>query len=207
MSNKVNVSPTVVEDALRHSTIIQSSELDLNWSLSSLVKGWMRLIGIDPIAPKKKWLRLLWMFHHWLCFTFTVGINVYTVVSFYFNTTHPEFFSTNRPTKTSRWNTWIDYVNTAIHSITVQLYLLLFFPKKWNRLKESLDNAEYQLNFSWSHTYSQFRSICNVSTAFIIFLVSYKYKIPLSCKEDYCFKLLLGWICHLYHAFIRMDFQ
>ena len=168
--NKVNVRPTVVEDVL-------PSELDLNWSLSPLVKGWMRLIAIDPIAPKNKWHWLLWMAHRLLCFTFTVGINTYIVFSFYSETTFTEFFSTNKPTKTSQWNTWIDYVNTAIHAVSVHLYLLLLFPKKWNRLKESLDNAEYQLSFpqtssSLNTIYLRFRNISRVSIALIVLLVS-----------------------------------
>jgi len=167
--NKVNVRPTVAEDVLR------PSELDLNWSLSPLVKGWMRLIAIDPIAPKNKWHWLLWMAHRLLCFTFTVGINAYIVLSFYSETTYTEFFSTNKPTKTSQWNTWIDYVNTAIHAVGVHFYLLLLFPKKWNRLKVSLDNAEYQLSFpqtSSLNTYPRFRNISRVSIALIVFLVS-----------------------------------
>lgn len=156
-------------------------KLDLNWCLGIFVNGWMRIIGIEPNIPEKKywWRWFAWFIQRWTCFFLSVGINILTIFAFY-QVIRDETDEQN--SSTLLWNQWMDYITASFHSISTHLCLLIFVTKNWNGLMIVMNQVEY-LTINCPRAYPQVRKIVPLAVVAVIFTViknaflSFNYKI------------------------------
>ena len=147
---------------------ILPQKLDLNWCLEKLVNGWMRIIGIEPNIPEKKYcwgiFRLL---QRWTCFFLSLGVNVYFLVSLHLKNKEK---AAKKSSSTENWNVWMDYGFNTIQSISVHLCLLLVISPNWNELRTVMNKAEYHL-LNYPRVYPQIRKIVPQIIASFVLMV------------------------------------
>ena len=117
--------------------------IDLNQILKPFVSYWMGIFGVRPNSPINKYCRLAWSIQRWVWFSITIALGLYTLLYSNWNSdeiTNSYKLGGNKSVKTFTWNVHIDYANTAIHTIAVHFCLLFVVSRKWNGLKEDLEN-------------------------------------------------------------------
>jgi len=175
----------------------EDAVLDLNWCLGIFANGWMRLLGIDEIEhsriPTNNKIDWRWFFrfiHRWTFIILSIGVNSLMFISFYLKTRDSEVDGTNK-NSTLRWNEWMDYIVTSLHSFSTHLCLLIFVAPNWNDFRLAMNETEYFLIDSRvGRVYPRLRKIMPFAVISIILMVINSIVFILATRQ-YCTDILL----------------
>jgi hypothetical protein len=141
------------------------------WSVQPLVT-WAKWLGIDLSSGQKfsrcfvlysLFVLLTSMSIQLLCLSYVIDNHKEISVTFTIETSyHSDTFS---------WNTAMDYVNYAVHSLATHVIFLSVFRARWNLLGETFQNLESFLKFSF---FDRIRKASILGLVWIILLVSIK---------------------------------
>ena len=129
----------------------QHPGLNVSWSLSPLLRGWMRILGCEP--PRKRF-HLLWCIQRWTFFLLLAAVHLYTASL------------ERRPTSIKSWIGLFNYGNWIFRAIAVHLSLLIALSQKWNVFRDFIGGAGHFLNLKTSEYYK-----IRKATAFAILLI------------------------------------
>jgi len=146
---------TVVNIGTNQSNNFEQSDLSLSWSLSPLLRGWMRMLGIEP---QRKTFRWFWYFQRWIFFFVPTAVHLYTASL------------EHKPTSTKSLLSLFNVVNWIVRAIAVHLFLVTSFSSNWNMFEKFIEEAAYLLALE-NKIYHRFRKLSGIAILFIIIIV------------------------------------
>ena len=143
------------------------------WSIQPLVI-WARWLGVDLSNGDRP--KFCWWFVLYSVFVFFISIIFQVLCLIYVIDNHKEISITftleNRfNSDTFSWNTVMDFVNFAVHSLGTHVIFLSAFRTRWNLLGEAFQNLESFLKFNF---FSRIRKASILGLFWIILLVRVK---------------------------------
>lgn len=149
-----------------------SNNKNWSWSIHPLV-FWTRVLSIGTLNDNraKTYRERCIVFYGFFCLSCNFISQVMCVSYIFENFNHnsknyvsQDGFNSNA----SAWNTAIDFVNFAVHTVSVHLFLIFFFRSRWTLLMNAVENLEPLFN---AETFVKIRRTCIVWLTYVISMV------------------------------------
>lgn len=146
------------------------------WSIQPLVT-WAKWLGIDLSSGERQ--KCSWWFVLYSVFVLFISISIQLPCLNYVIDNHKIISITftienSYNSDTFSWNTVMDFVNFAVHSLGTHVIFLSVFRARWNLVGETFQNLELFLKFSF---FDRIRKASILGLVWIILLVSTKQNV------------------------------